>query len=334
VYLLQWSNQEVQDQFKPAPWARSPHLQTIFGSLKLRVWGKNEMTDVSKEIIVTAGDARLLGYHSRQSNQQAKGLIILLHGWEGSADSTYILSTGRYFFRMGYDIFRLNLRDHGKSHGLNTGLFHGALTEEAALAVDNIASLFPTGPSYLIGFSLGGNFALRIGLKQFLPFPSRIAEIFAISPSLDPYKSTLAIDAGFPAYRHYFLAKWKRSLRKKQRCFPDIYHFDEILHHDTCMALTEAIMPYYTEWGSYRDYFQRYTLTGDVLASLTLPATIFTSEDDPVVAADDFYHLPHKEYLRVYVQKYGGHCGFLDPFPWGCWYERRIAGIIESRDKR
>lgn len=323
----------MEDSFRPAMWARNPHLQTIFGSLKLRVWGKNTMAGLSDEMIVAAGDARLLGYHSRQPGQHPKGLIILLHGWEGSADSTYILSTGRYFFRKGYDIFRLNLRDHGKSHGLNRGLFHGALTEETTLAVDNITRLLPAGPSYLIGFSLGGNFALRIALKEFLPSASNLREIFAISPALDPYKSTLAIDNGFPVYRRYFLAKWKRSLRKKQHCFPDLYRFDGILHHDTCMTLTEAIMPYYTQWSHYRDYFQRYTLTGDVLAPLAMPVTIFASEDDPVVAADDFYHLPRNGYLRVYVQKYGGHCGFLDPFPWGCWYERRIAAMIESQEK-
>jgi predicted alpha/beta-fold hydrolase len=322
----------MPEPFKPALWARNPHLQTLFGSLNLRVWGKNEMTDVSEETIVPAGDARLLGYHSRQSGGQAKGLIILLHGWEGSSDSTYMLSAGRYFFRRGYDIFRLNLRDHGKSHGLNRGLFHGALTEETALAVENVAGLFPAGPSYLVGFSLGGNFALRIALKRFQTSPSRLREVFAISPPLDPYKATLAIDAGFFAYRRYFLAKWKRSLRRKQRCFPDLYRFDGILHHDTCMALTEAIMPYYTEWDGYRDYFRRYTLTGNVLAATALPATIITSEDDPVVAVDDFHHLPEHDNLHVHIQKYGGHSGFLDPFPWGCWYERRIADIIEKHE--
>ena len=46
----------MEDQFRPAVWARSPHLQTIFGSLKLRVWGKNEMADASQEMIVDAGN--------------------------------------------------------------------------------------------------------------------------------------------------------------------------------------------------------------------------------------------------------------------------------------
>jgi hypothetical protein len=324
----------MEEPFRPAVWAKSPHLQTIFGSLKMRVWGKNEMTDVSQEVIVDAGTGvRLLGYHSQQLVRQAKGLIILLHGWEGSSDSTYILSTGRFFYRRGYDIFRLNLRDHGKSHHLNRGLFHGALIEETHFAVESISHLLPAGPCYFIGFSLGGNFALRIALRQFLTPISNLKEVFCISPALDPYKSTLAIDAGFPVYRHYFLTKWKHSLRKKQRCFPDLYHFDDILHHNTCMGLTEAIMPYYTEWGHYMDYFRRYTLTGDVLAQLPMRVTIFTSQDDPFMAIDDFHRLPRNRYLRLSVQKHGGHCGFLDPFPRGCWYERAIAGIIKDQEK-
>lgn len=292
------------------------------------------MNDVSEEVLVDAGSGvRLLGYHSRQLVRQAKGLIILLHGWEGSSNSTYILSTGRFFYRRGYDVFRLNLRDHGKSHHLNPGLFHGALIEETNHALENISRLLPAGPCYLIGFSLGGNFALRIALRQPLTPISNLKEVFCISPALDPYKSTLAIDASLPVYRHYFLTKWKRSLRKKQCCFPDLYHFDDILHHNTCMGLTEAIMPYYTEWGHYMDYFRRYTLTGDVLSQLPMRASIFTSHDDPFMAVDDFHLLPRNGYLRLSVQKYGGHCGFLDPFPRGCWYERTISGIIEYREK-
>jgi uncharacterized protein len=321
----------MEDRFSTAPWARSPHLQTIFGSLSLRVWGANEMVDASRETIVDAGNGvRLLGSYARQRRRRPAGLIVLLHGWEGSADSTYMRSTGRFFYRRGYDIFRLNLRDHGRSHHLNRGLFHGALTEETACAVANICRLLPDGPCCLVAFSLGGNFALRIALRHAVAPIANLTRVFCISPALDPHKATLAIDSGFPAYRRYFLAKWKRSLREKQRCFPELYDFGGVLRHTTCMALTEAIMPYYPEFSGYRDYFRRYTLTGDVLASLALPVTIFTSEDDPVVAAEDFHRLPKNAHLHLSIQEHGGHCGFLDPFPWGCWYERQIAQIIQA----
>jgi predicted alpha/beta-fold hydrolase len=323
----------VPEPFLPAFWARSPHMQTIFGSLRLRAAGKNEMTDASQEVILDVGNGgRLLGYHSRQQGRPSRGLIILIHGWEGSSDSTYVLSTGRFLFRRGYDIFRLNLRDHGRSHHLNRGLFHGALTEETAQAVGNVARLLPDRPCYLVGFSLGGNFALRIALRQSeFPIPN-LKRAFSISPALDPYRSTLAIDESLPIYRNYFLAKWKRSLRRKERCFPELYRFENLLHHKTCMALTEAIMPWYTEFGNYRNYFKRYTLTGDLLASLAFPVTVITSTDDPVVPVEDFRHLPKNRFLDLSIQAYGGHCGFLDPFPFGCWYERRIAEILDQEE--
>jgi uncharacterized protein len=324
----------VVEAFSPTVWARSPHLQTIFGSLRFRTVGKNEMTNAAREVITEAGNGgRLLGYYSHQPVRSPRGLIILIHGWEGSSDSTYVLSTGRFFFRHGYDIFRLNLRDHGKSHHLNRELFHGALTDETARAVGNIARILPDRPCYLIGFSLGGNFALRIALRQSdSPIPN-LRRAFSISPALDPYQSTLAIDKSLSIYRTYFLSKWKRSLRRKQSCFPDLYRFDEILHHKTCMALTEAIMPWYSEFGNYQDYFKRYTLTGSTLLSLAMPVTIITAEDDPFIPAEDFRHLPRNRYLDVSILRYGGHCGFLDPFPHGCWYERRISEILEREEK-
>jgi predicted alpha/beta-fold hydrolase len=308
-------------------------MQTIFGSLRFRVAGNNEMAEAASEVIVDAGNgARLLGYHSRQPARASKGLIILIHGWEGSADSTYIVSTARFFFRRGYDIFRLNLRDHGRSHHLNQGLFHGALIEETAQAVLNIARLLPNRSCFLIGFSLGGNFALRIALRQTsFPIPN-LKKVFTISPALDPYLTTLAIDNSPAVYRVYFLNKWKRSLRRKQQCFPEIYRFEEILRHKTCMALTEAIMPWYPELGHYRDYFRRYTLTGNTLAFLAMPVTIITAEDDPFLPPDDFRSLPHNRFLDLFIQRYGGHCGFLDPFPMGCWYERRISEMIEQEE--
>ncbi len=320
----------MEERFTPAPWASSAHLQTMFGSLSLRTWGRNEMVAASREVILDAGEGvRLLGSHSPQQGRRSNGLIVLLHGWEGSIDSTYMLSTGRFFYRLGYDVFRLNLRDHGRSHQLNPGLFHGALTEETSRAVLNVCRWFSAGPRHLVGFSLGGNFALRIALRSEAAEGSLLAGVFCISPPLDPHKATVAIDSGFAPYRRYFLAKWKRSLKTKQRHFPDLYNFDAILHHGTCMGLTEAIMPYYPQLGDYRSYFRQYTLTGDVLAQLKIPATIFMAADDPVVDADDFRGLPQTPLLTLSLQRYGGHCGFLDPFPLGCWYERRIARLIQ-----
>lgn len=81
------------------------------------------MLDVTEEVILDCGDSvRLQGYYSPNANPDAP-LVVLLHGWEGSANSMYLLSSAQSLFAAGYSIFRLNLRDHGESHHLNEELF-------------------------------------------------------------------------------------------------------------------------------------------------------------------------------------------------------------------
>jgi hypothetical protein len=255
-------------------------------------------------------------------------LIILLHGWEGSSSSAYLLATGDYFYNLGFSVCRLNLRDHGDSHHLNEGLFHGALLEETFDAVNFISSLSENKPLYLIGFSMGGNFALRIAIRHARIPIANLKHVFAISPPLDPYKTTLAIDNGYSFYRKYFLKKWKRSLMKKQKLFPEKYDFGKMLKSKTCIELTEKIMPYVPELTAYRDYFNLYTLTKDSFQNLNIPVSIFISEDDPVIPYEDYRRLQENEFLKISVQKFGGHCGFIDLFPVRCWYNQIIAEII------
>jgi predicted alpha/beta-fold hydrolase len=76
------------DSFEPPLFLKNAHVQTVLASSKLRTLGPNAMRAVArKEIIETAEGVKLLGYHSVQNNRLAKGLVILLHGWEGSVDS-------------------------------------------------------------------------------------------------------------------------------------------------------------------------------------------------------------------------------------------------------
>jgi len=313
--------------FKPPLFFRSPHFQSIMASSRLRLHHNNLMAKKSEEVIIkTASGSRLLSLFS--PHPSPRGLMILIHGWEGSSDSAYILSTGDYFYRLGFSICRLNLRDHGDSHHLNDGLFHGALLHETFEAVDYLSNLSKGKPVYLIGFSLGGNFALRIAMQHGRKPIANLKHVFAVSPPLDPYKSTLAIDNGYFFYRVYFLKKWKRSLIKKQLLFPDKYDFSTMLQSRTCLELTEKIMPYYRDMATYRDYFNKYTLKNDAFQNLNIPVRIFIAEDDPVIPQEDYQQLRENDFFKISRQKFGGHCGFIDLFPVRCWYNHVIAEII------
>jgi hypothetical protein len=304
----------------------------MFANVKLRTMGRKMFFPDAAEMIMEGGNgARLLGYYSKHTRNESRGLISIIHGWEGSSDSAYVVSTGYYLYKKGYDIFRLNLRDHGPSHHLNKGLFHGALLEETFDVVARVAEFSPDKPYYLIGFSLGGNFAMRIALKHSTSASAipNLKHVFSISPALDPYKATLAIDRSLPVYRYYFLSKWKQSLKKKQRAFPEIYDFKEALKLDTVLGITEAIMCYYPDFSSYRDYFNQYTLKAEMFSQLEVPLTVIASSDDPILPSEDILSLKESRHLRLSIQQYGGHCGFLHPFPFGCWYERKINDILQ-----
>lgn len=317
----------VSYSFKPSVFIRNRHLQSILASSHLPIPDKNSLTAKSQEIITTSrSGSRLLSILSPHVNH--KGLIILIHGWEGSSSSAYVMSAGIYFHSLGFSICRLNLRDHGNSHHLNEGLFHGALIEETFDAVSQLAKTVADLPVYIIGFSLGANFALRIGRKHSRTPVKGLKHVFAVSPPLDPYSTTLAIDNGPFFYRNYFLRKWKRSLRKKQLLFPDKYEFSEILHAKTCLGLTEAMMPYFSDFPSYRDYFNLYTLDNEFFQNLNIPVSIFIAEDDPVIPLEDFRKLHENDYVQIYRQKFGGHCGFLDILPFRRWHQEKIATII------
>lgn len=320
----------ASNTFEPAPWLKNAHVQTILASSRVRALGKNPMVEASQKRILDAGDGvRLLGFHSPHPGRQAKGLVILLHGWEGSVDSTYMLRTGRTLYRHGYDVFRLNYRDHGDSHQLNEGLFYAILLEEVFQSVKKAAQLAEGGSVFLAGFSLGGNFALRIARRSLQEPIENLRHIVTISPLLDPDKATDRIDRN-PLLRSYFVKKWRRSLTKKQLLFPHLYDFSGLFSHKTIRGLTDVLLAQYSDYGSTKEYFKGYTICGGALKDIRIPTTLITSEDDPIIPAEDFYRLDTEPRTNLAIQRYGGHNGFIGGVSLKSWYEQQMVGLFDA----
>ena len=150
--------------------------------------------------------------------------MVLLHGWEGSAESLYVLSLAQRLYAGGFEVVRLNLRDHGETHHLNRDLFHSCRLPEVIGAVHALQGHYPGHALQLVGFSLGGNFVLRVAAKA-READLNLARVVAVSPVLDPHVTMAALQRGMPGYEMYFVRKWLRSLRKKQAAWPDRYDF-------------------------------------------------------------------------------------------------------------
>jgi predicted alpha/beta-fold hydrolase len=258
--------------------------------------------------------------------------VVLLHGWEGSAESLYVLSLGQQLFARGFDVLRLNLRDHGATHHLNRELFHSCLLPEVIGAMRALQSALRR-PLRLVGFSLGGNFVLRVGAEA-AAAGLDLARIIAVSPVLDPSDTLRALETGFVGYPLYFVRKWWRSLLKKQAAWPAHYDFTGLRRVRDLRRMTAELVRRFTHFGSLEEYLDGYAITGPRLAALSVPATLITSLDDPIIPAGALERLARPSSLRIVVTRFGGHCGFLDRLTGPTWVERRVLAELDAGDER
>ncbi len=312
--------------FRPRRWLRNPHVQSLLASSGIRrvLFRRRRalLENGAVEHILDCGNGvRLQGFHTRQTAlPQARALVVLLHGWEGSVQSTYLTHTGGRLLGEGCDVFRLNFRDHGDSHHLNAELFHSCRIDEVVGAVAAVAQRFPGQPLLIGGYSLGGNFALRVALR------ARKAGIalqwaFAVCPAISPQAAMNAIER-VPVYAYYFLHKWRRSLRRKQALFPqaDLFTPQE-LQRLSLRELTRRLVERHTDFATLDDYFNGYALTGNRLAQLEVPTTILTAQDDPIIPVADFGALELAPQTELTIVPHGGHCGFIRDASLRSWAE-------------
>lgn len=325
------------DDYRPPRFLRSPHVQSVLGSSPLRRrHGERSLDDCDAEttghIIDGGNGVRLQGLHSVMRDAEPRGLVLLLHGWEGSVDSSYMRLTAAALLQAGFEVFRLNFRDHGGTHHLNEGLFHSNRIDEVVHAARDVSRRFGRRPMAVAGYSLGGNFALRLALRATdagLP----LSHVAAVCPVLDPARTMDAMESGLPLYLWYFEKKWRSSLARKRELFPEQHAFDNRVLGLRMRPLTQWMIERHTDFGSLDNYFDGYSIAGDRLSALDVPASILMAEDDPVIPVEGFRALRLPASAQLEISPWGGHCGFLESARLDGFAERWIAGrMLDALD--
>ncbi|MEM7082389.1 MAG: alpha/beta fold hydrolase [Pseudomonadota bacterium] len=299
--------------FYPPALLRHAHAQSVLASLKIRLpfihHRAGDMMAASTYTVIEGDDGvRLSGLYTPAAD--GAPLVVLIHGWEGSASSQYILSCAAHLWRRGYAIFRLQLRDHGDSHHLNPEVFHSCRLDETAESVRQIAQRYAPPQLFLGGFSLGGNFSLRIAAVA-ETIGLSLDGVCAVSPVIDPSPTLRHMQNGPAIYRYYFMRKWRRSLRTKHNHFPDAFDMSVLDTHRELLPLTKVLVETVGGFDTVEDYFDGYSVRGDRLSTVTAPTAILSAIDDPIVPDEPLAALPPQPNIRVERRKHGGHCGFL-----------------------
>jgi hypothetical protein len=317
--------------FLPHRFVRSADIQTLLARYRPR---HMRVEAFEHAILIDAGEdhtgwepnrpVRLHGYYTPSLWQfGSRGLVLVLHGWEGCSHSVYNLITADTLTRAGYDVFRLNVRDHGPGlhidpFALNRGFFMGTLFEEVVVATRRIAEMAGERPFYIVGASMGGNLALRLAIRHSRHPFHHLKRVIAFNPAINPKRCAQELDLR-PSYLRYFRSRWLRSLQAKQRLFPGSYHFAELEKIPSIYQMTEWLVEHYGQYfGHYQhvdDYFGGHSITGDAFQTLTTPTLIITSANDRVVPVVDFYALQPHPLLTLQIHPNGGHVGYVDLFP-------------------
>ena len=325
----------VNDTFSPALGLKNAHLQTILSSFGPRKIKLNKqirfLREKQQRVTLDCGDGiRLEGKLNLAKQQQSKQLAILIHGWEGCHESGYIVSMASHFLKNGIDVFRLNLRDHGETHHLNEGIFNSTLVEEVIGAIENLQQRHTYESNNLIGFSLGGNFSLRVAAlseKRNI----NLDKVITFCPVIHAKKSNAVLNINKNwLYGKYFIRRWKRSLFKKLDAFPHYQYAQDLKTMKTLDEMNEKLIPVYTEFKNIDDYFDAYALNNKLLEPVICPCYLHFSEDDMIIPVEDVYSLKNNEKINITVTKYGGHCGFLSNWRFDSWQDERALELISS----
>ena len=256
-----------------------------------------------------------------------KKKVIFFPGWLGHKDSKYLIPLADLLHINNFDIVRIHPIDHGDTEHLNKDFFRATDIQTLIEALEFIGKKYQNNEIHLIGFSLGGNIALRISACESINF---LKSTVVISPVIDPEISMRAMDNTSWILKKYFVNKWRRTLRRKMRLH-NISNVEESLRYKDLEKMTEFFTKNFSPHKNVKELFAGYAITQDTINQIKNNTLIYSSVDDPCVPIKPLYSLDQTNNVKFKPQQYGGHCGFIDDFKFNSSvYEEIVNKLSEN----
>jgi predicted alpha/beta-fold hydrolase len=300
--------------FRPHRLFTSGHAQTL-AAFAFPRHGRllREAADDEPRLFETESQVRVLVRCRWQARGESSPTLLLVHGLEGSSESTYVLGTADKAHRAGFNALRMNIRSCGDTQHLSPTLYHSGLTGDLRAVVEELSTRDRLEEIYLAGFSLGGNQCLKLAGEWGDDAPRALKGVCAVSPSLDLSTCADAISrrSNF-VYSQKFIRSLKRRMRRAAELYPE--------HYDTRrLALVRTIRDFDSHYTAPHagfkdadDYYARSSALQFVPA-ICVPTLVIHAEDDPLVPFDSFRDpsLTTNPCVVFLAPRRGGHVGFL-----------------------
>ena len=257
-----------------------------------------------------------------------KKKVIFFPGWLGHKDSKYLIPLADLLHINNFDIIRIHPIDHGDTEHLNKDFFRATDIQTLIEAVEFIGKKYQNNEIHLIGFSLGGNIALRISACKSINF---LKSTVVISPVIDPEISMRAMDNTSWILKKYFVNKWRRTLRRKMRLH-NISNVEESLRYKDLEKMTEFFTKNFSPHKNVKELFAGYAITQDTINQIKNNTLIYSSVDDPCVPIKPLCSLDQTNNVKFKPQQYGGHCGFIDDFKFNSSVYEEIVNKLSKNE--
>ncbi|HSQ22935.1 MAG TPA: alpha/beta fold hydrolase [Pyrinomonadaceae bacterium] len=240
-----------------------------------------------------------------------------------------MVSTADKAFRAGFNVVRVNVRNCGGTEHLSPSLYHGGLTHDARVVIEELIHTDHLPRLFVAGFSLGGNMVLKLAGEYGENPPDEVLGICAISPSVDLRASTLHMAQRRNwIYHQDFLRRLKNRIRRKRKLFPDLYDTSGLSNIRSIEEFDDRFVAPAFGFADARDYYAKASSL-PLIRHIRVPTLIIHAEDDPFIPFAPLRDpsLAANPYVLLIAPERGGHVAFLSANPGEdrFWAENRLV---------
>ena len=321
------------NNFVPASWVAGGHRMTLYTWARTRSF--SDLPTPQRRYFNVAPDTHVLAHCYWQSDPRKQPTLLALHGLEGSSQAHYMRGLADKAHSRGFNVVLLNQRNCGGTEHLSTGLYHSGLSDDPRAVIRELVELDQLTSIVVVGYSLGGNVALRLAGDYGPETPPAVRSVCVVSPTMDLGLCVDALERPRNAlYQWNFVRNLKRRMRRKSRILPGRFDMSKLRNVRSVRDFDEAFTAPHHGFKDSADYYYRASSLR-VIDRIVIPTLILSADDDPFVPVEQFANdsLRSNPALTVIVTHGGGHCGFFtnpDADFDGYWAERTAVGFSEQ----
>ena len=285
--------------FRPDAWLSNRHLQTILPLFKR---GKKVKYQATKHIVELRDGDRLV-IHDDQPDNWITGdrIAILLHGLVGCHGSPYVVRTAAKLRRHGIRTIRVDMRGFGDSTLISRSHLHGGCSPDLDDVIDCVHRHSPLSRISIVGFSIGGNIALKsAGSWGSDPMPC-VDSVFAVSPPIDLLRTAWNLrQYGNRIYELYFMKRLKQHLALRRRKVEGLIDNGLNPLPDRLLNFDDEFVAPVLGYSGAKEYYAECS-SGPMLKDIAVSTIILTSEDDPIIPFDIYSQF---EFIRPHQPRF------------------------------